>query len=67
MAKRRRQPEIVFRDGRPAAVILDIDDYEEMLQRLEDLEDLEALREIRRGRLTFRSLDEFLEEHVPGV
>ena len=30
----RRPVEIVLRDGRPAAVILDIDEYEEMLERL---------------------------------
>jgi PHD/YefM family antitoxin component YafN of YafNO toxin-antitoxin module len=44
---KRRSPEIVLRDGRPAAVILDIDEYQDMLERLEDLDDLEILREMR--------------------
>ncbi len=34
---KKRAPEIVFREGKPSAVILDIDDYREMLERLEDL------------------------------
>jgi len=28
---KRKEPEIIFREGKPAAVILDIDDYQEML------------------------------------
>jgi len=63
----RRPVEIVLRDGKPAAVILDIDEYEEMLERLEDLEDLEMLQEMREKPLTFRKLDEFLEEYQSRV
>ena len=39
----RKRPEIVLRDGKPSAVILDIDQYQELLERLEDAEDLEML------------------------
>ena len=28
---KRKEPEIIFREGKPAAVILNIDDYQEML------------------------------------
>ena len=67
-AKReRRSPEIVLRDGRPAAVILDIDEYQDMLERLEDLDDLEMLREMREKPLNFRKLEEFLAEYHPSV
>jgi PHD/YefM family antitoxin component YafN of YafNO toxin-antitoxin module len=59
---KRRPPEIVLRDGRPAAVILDIDEYQEMLERLEDLEDLEMLRETREKPLQFRRLEDLLAE-----
>jgi PHD/YefM family antitoxin component YafN of YafNO toxin-antitoxin module len=41
----KRSPEIVLRDGQPAAVILDIDEYQDMLERLEDLDDLEMLKQ----------------------
>ena len=63
----RRSPEIVLRDGRPAAVILDIDEYQEMLERLEDLEDLKELAEMRSKPVKFRKLEDFLKEYDPGL
>jgi prevent-host-death family protein len=36
-ARKRKNPEIVLRQGKPAAVILDIQEYQEMLEQLEDL------------------------------
>lgn len=60
---RRRHPEIIIRDGRPQAVILDIDEYQEMLERLEDIDSLEMLAEMRKKPLKFRKLEEFLEEY----
>jgi hypothetical protein len=47
-----------YRDGRPTAVILDIVEYEELLERAEDLDDLRALRRIREHPLRFRSLSD---------
>jgi prevent-host-death family protein len=58
----RREPEIVLRKGKPAAVILDINDYEEMLERLEDAADLKRLQSIKKKRLSFKTLDGFLSE-----
>lgn len=62
-----KTPEIVFRGGKARAVILDIDEYQEMLERLEDLEDLEMLDRMRKGPLSFKRLDDFLKEYSPGV
>lgn len=64
---KRKTPEIVLREGKPTAVILDIDEYREMLERLEDIEDLRMLEDMRRTPLKFRSLGEFLKEYTPGV
>ena len=64
---KRKAPEIVLKEGKPSAVILDIDDYREMLERLEDLEDLNALKEMRKRPLKFRKLEDFLKEYQPGV
>jgi PHD/YefM family antitoxin component YafN of YafNO toxin-antitoxin module len=64
---RSRKPEVVLREGRPAAVILDIDAYREMLERLEQVEDLKALKALRRRPLRFRKLDDFLRERSPRV
>jgi PHD/YefM family antitoxin component YafN of YafNO toxin-antitoxin module len=60
-------PEIVVRDGKPVAVILDIEEYRELLERLEDLEGLRALERLRREPQEFRRLDEFLAEYSPDV
>lgn len=59
---RKKEPEIVIREGKPSAVILDIDEYQEMLERLEDMDDLRLLEKIREKPLKFRKLDEFLRE-----
>ena len=58
---KRKTPEIVLRRGKPAAVILDIDEYRSMLERLEDAEDLKMLKEIRSKPLKFQKLEDFLE------
>ncbi|MDA1049993.1 MAG: type II toxin-antitoxin system prevent-host-death family antitoxin [Planctomycetota bacterium] len=67
MVRRKRKPQIVVEDGEPTAVILDIGEYEQLLERLEEAEDLEALQEMRKKPLKFRPLSEFLDEHKPAV
>jgi PHD/YefM family antitoxin component YafN of YafNO toxin-antitoxin module len=64
---KKKEPEIVFRGGKPTAVILDIDAYQEMLERLEDAEDLKMLMELRKKPLKFKRLEDFLAEYKPGV
>jgi PHD/YefM family antitoxin component YafN of YafNO toxin-antitoxin module len=64
---RGKEPEIVFRGGKPAAVIIDIDDYQEMLERLQDAEDLEMLKKMRQKPLKFKKLEDFLGEYDPVV
>lgn len=63
----KRNPQIVFRGGKPSAVILDIEVYQEMLERLEDIEDLKELAHMRKKPLSFRKLDDFLKEFSPCV
>ena len=55
-----KNPEIIMRDGKPVAVILDIDIYEQMLEQIEGIEDLEYLKKVRQQPIEFRSLDDFL-------
>ena len=64
---KRRAPGMVLREGKLAAVILDIDVYQEMIERLEDVEDLRMLKEMREQPLTFRRLEDFLQEVRPNV
>lgn len=66
-AKKQVEPESVLRDGKPAAVILDIDHYRELLERAQDTDDLKALRALRRRPVKFRRLDDFLKSYAPDV
>lgn len=67
MRPKRKVLEVIFSAGRPTAVILDINEYQEMLERLEDAEDLKALKAMRKKVLTFRRLGEFLKDYAPSV
>lgn len=60
--KKKSEPEFIVKKGKPTAVILDINDYREMLERLEDMEDLALLEEIGKKKLSYRKLEEFLKE-----
>ena len=59
------KPQLIMKDGKPDAVIINIKDYYNMLDRLEDKEDLADLERMRKGHLKFRKLDDFLSEHKP--
>jgi PHD/YefM family antitoxin component YafN of YafNO toxin-antitoxin module len=67
MKTKRKAPEIVLRDGKPAAVILDIEHYRELLERAEDAEDLRTLKAMRHRPLKFRRLDDFLKSYAPNA
>lgn len=67
MKPKRKPPEIVLRDGKPAAVILDIEHYRELLERAEDAEDLQTLKAMRRRPIKFRRLDDFLKSYRPDA
>jgi len=62
-----RPRDVIYRNGEPVGVILDIEEYREILERLEDMEDLVLLDEMRRRPLDFRTLEDFLEERSLGV
>ena len=62
-----KNPEIVLRNGKAVAVIIDIKEYQGMLKRLEDIEDLQVLKEMRKKPLKHKRLEEFLEEYSPGA
>jgi PHD/YefM family antitoxin component YafN of YafNO toxin-antitoxin module len=66
-AKKQSALAIVLRDGKPAAVILDIEHYRELLERAEDAEDLRTLKAMRRRPLKFRRLDDFLKSYAPDA
>jgi PHD/YefM family antitoxin component YafN of YafNO toxin-antitoxin module len=63
----KKTPEIVLKEGKPSAVILEIDEYRQMLKPLEDLEDLNMLKEMRKKSFKFRKLEDFLKEYHLSV
>lgn len=60
-------PEIIVKSGKPAAVIIPLDEYRDMLARLEDVDDMKTLKLLRKKPLRFRSLDAFLKETAGRV
>ena len=63
----RTKPQLVMKNGKPNAVIIDIKDYRKMLERLEDKEDLDDLIKIRTSTPSFRKFDDFLAEQKDAV
>jgi prevent-host-death family protein len=61
------KPQLIMKNGKANAVIIDIKDYKKMLERLEDKEDLEDLAKIRTGTPSFRKFEDFLAEQNNNV
>ena len=62
-----KHPDIIYRKGKPAAVILDIDEYQELLEQIEDADDLAYLKELRGKKMDFVSLTDLLSERPTDV
>ncbi len=62
-----KEPEMIYKSGKPTAVILPLAAYEELLERLEDAADLAYLRKIRRKGTSFRPFDEYVKERKRRV
>lgn len=56
------KPQVIMKDGRPSAVIIEINDYRELLEKLEDKEDLADLEKIRMGGMQVRKFKDYLAE-----
>ena len=54
--------EFIYRNNKPVSVILDIKEYEKLLEQIEDIEDIEFIKNLKKEKLEFRSFDGFLEE-----
>lgn len=67
MKLKRKDIEIIVKNGIPSRVILDIGEYKKLLERAEDLEDIRMLGEMRKGQLKFKKLEDFLKEYNTGV
>ncbi len=61
------KPQLVMKDGKPNAIIIDIKDYRQLLERLEDKEDIADLEKIRNAKPSVRKLSDFLTDHNNGL
>lgn len=61
------KPQLVMKDGKPNAIIIDIKDYRKLLERLEDKEDIADLEKMRNAGLNVRKVSDFLMDHNNGL
>lgn len=58
------KPQVVLRNGKPRAVVLDIKEYERLLEAAEERSDLAELRRIKKSKTFFRELKVYIRERV---
>jgi len=58
------KPQIIVENGRPKAVVLDIEKYRKLLELVEDKEDLLELKKIKKSATNFKELKEYIKERV---
>ncbi|MBI2034037.1 MAG: type II toxin-antitoxin system prevent-host-death family antitoxin [Candidatus Liptonbacteria bacterium] len=56
--------QVIVKNGKAKAVILDIKAYERLLEMAEDREDLLELRKIKKSKTSFRELGDYLADRV---
>jgi hypothetical protein len=63
MKQLHHNPALIYRDGKPIAVMLEIEEYLELLEKLEDYQDIAYIEEVKRQRpLEYTTLEEYLRE-----
>ena len=58
----RNKLKFITENGKPLAVVLDLQDYRELLERLEDLEDAIELQQAVKNAEGFTTLEDFEKE-----
>lgn len=55
------KPKIILENGKPTGVILDWENFQEILEKIEDAYDLSEIKRIKRKK--FRKFEDFLKEY----
>lgn len=58
------KPKIVIKNGRPTEIILKLEEFREILERLEDIYDLSEIKKLKKKRISFRRIEDFLREYA---
>jgi len=59
-----KEPEMIYKSGKPTAVILPLAQYEELLELAEDAVDIAYLKKARLEGMSFRPFSEYEEERT---
>ena len=62
-----KEPEMIYKSGKPTAVILPLADYKELLERVEDAADLKWLQKTRLQGVSYRAFSDYLKENKRRV
>jgi PHD/YefM family antitoxin component YafN of YafNO toxin-antitoxin module len=62
-----KEPEMIYKSGKPTAVILPLAQYEELIERVEDAADLKWLQKARLQGVTYRPFSDYLKENKRRV
>jgi hypothetical protein len=62
-----KEPEMIYKSGKPTAVILPLADYKELLERAEDAADLQWLKKTRLQGVSYRPFSDYLKENKRRV
>ena len=60
--KQPKEPDVLYKRGRPTAVLLSIEEYRRLLESAEDQQDLRRLEALEKQPGQYRPLEEFLED-----
>ena len=58
---------MIYKGGKPTAVILPLDQYEELLEKVEDIADLQRLKKTRLQGTSYRPFSDYLKENKRRV
>jgi hypothetical protein len=59
-----KEPEMIYKSGKPTAVILPLADYEKLIELAEDAEDVAYLKKARREGMSFRPFSAYVTERA---
>ncbi len=58
-----KEPEMIYKSGKPTAVILPLADYEELLERVDDAADVQWLKQARVQGVSYRPFSDYLKKN----
>jgi hypothetical protein len=59
-----KEPEMIYKGGKPTAVILPLATYEELLELAEDAADIAYLKKARKEGMSFRPFSDYVKDRA---